>query len=175
MPLVARPAGTWHSFASESDRHGVGIAPFLEAELRARYVQDVLSWIGVEPALVGLPRLRQAALRSGNQQALCRYHIASAQIAALRGSLDFAHRELDRASGLLAAKPHAEISWLLKHFRVGLASIAGRLEEARISADEALRLARDSGAASRVAYAWGNLAHVLAAEGNFALARQALD
>jgi tetratricopeptide (TPR) repeat protein len=164
IPLLLKAIG----MASEE-------APFLEAELRARYAQDVLSWIGVEPALAELPRLRHAALRSGNKQALSRYHITRANICAMRGSLDLAHVELDHASDLLACRPHAEISWLVKHFRGSIASMDGRLQEARVEAEETLQLARDSGVGSRVAYALGNLANVLAAEGSFALARPKLE
>jgi len=155
------------AMASETDAS-------LEAELRAWFAQDVLSWIGIEPAFSELPRLRQSALRSGNQQALASYHITQGRIAALLGSFELADNELLRASNLLAAKPHAYTSWLLKHVRVGISSMEGHLTEAREVAEETVQLAQQYGA-TRVAYAQGNLAHILCAAGHFAQARRSLE
>jgi tetratricopeptide (TPR) repeat protein len=147
----------------------------LEADFRAQFVQDVLSWFGIEPALAELPRLRESALRSGNGHALAHFHIAQARIAALRGPLGTAAIELDKAERLLQDHPHADTRWVLQHVRTGIASMDGDLANALRHARECLASARAANARSRMGYALGNIANISVMAGDFAGARSCLD
>ena len=147
----------------------------LEADFRAQFVQDVLSWFGVEPALAELPRLRESALRSGNGHALAHFHIAQARIAALRGPLGTAATELDQAERLLQDHPHADTRWVLQHVRTGIASMDGDLANALKHARQCLASARAANARSRIGYALGNIANISVTAGEFAEARACLD
>jgi DNA-binding NtrC family response regulator len=147
----------------------------LEAELRADFVHDLLSLVGIEPTVAELPRLRESALKSGNRQALAKFHLANARVEALRSPSCSVSAQLEMADSLLVDCPNSEIRWFVQHVRTGIAIMDGDSGGALVHARECLKQARESNTKSRIGYALGNLANILVNTGAFAEARQALD
>ena len=149
--------------------------PHLQATLLGRYCGALLSWIGLEPVLQELPKLRQLALHVGNVRALAAYHIASARVAASRGHQDAAVAELRLAANLLERYPDAHQSSILLQTRASVALMDSNVDEARRCMQLCLDQARLSGNKGHLAYTLGNLANILAIAGEFDKARSFIE
>ena len=143
----------------------------LEAEFLAQVVNGVF-WIGIEPAVAELPRLRQLALRTGNRNALVEYHLAQARVAAFRNLHQVASTEIRVAEDLLSGHENLDQLWRLRELQANFAVMDSNLTLAREHAEECLRMAHEIGARNRVAYTIGNLANICAGAGDFARARE---
>jgi DNA-binding NtrC family response regulator/tetratricopeptide (TPR) repeat protein len=148
--------------------------PYLHATILGRYVNTVLSWVGIEPALPELPILRQLALDSGNGRALAAYHIAYARIAASRSLYSTAFCELMTASNLIAEHPDAYLAWRLGEAQASIALMDGNVDDAKFFMLKSLRASEEAGTKQRTIYTLGNLANIHALTGDFATARRLL-
>lgn len=156
------------SLAEESDS-------YLHAELLAHYARALLNWVGVEPALAVLPRLRRAALEAGNRRALVEYHLSSARVSAIRGSWSRAEAEIRLTTNLLEVDCCLDQLWRLRQVQSSMAAKACELLVAETLAEEALSLAKAIGSQPFVASTLANLAHVASIGGDFPRARQRID
>ena len=147
----------------------------LESQLQARLVAGLLNWIGIEPALAELPRLRRVALAAGNVPALVDYHITSARIAAMRGWLPRARREARVAFDLLQTSPNKIQLWKLRQIQSNVAIKACDMPAALDHALECLSLAESSGSLLSIGTTLGNLAHIATATGDLERGRHHLD
>ena len=91
--------------------------PRFEARLIASNCGALVNWIGIEPAAAELPRLRRAAVATGDPYCLIAYHSLLAQIKAKKGLIESANRSLETARGLLARWPN-----VVQQGRVAIAS-----------------------------------------------------
>lgn len=148
---------------------------YLHATILGRYVNTVLSWVGIEPALPELPMLRQLALDSGNGRALAAYHIAYARIAASRSLYATAFCELMTASNLIAQHPDAYLAWRLGEAQASIALMDGNVDDAKFFMLKSLRASEEAGTKHRTIYTLGNLANIHALTGDFAGARRLLN
>ena len=139
-------------------------------------MNGLLGWIGIEPALAELPRLRKTALLAGNTQALIEYHIIHAKVSTMRGWLSRAEREAQIASDLLERSPHLIQSWKLRQLQSNAAikrcdlHLAGSLAKdcfAWITPLLAPELC--------IGTTFGNLAHISVMSGDYLTARKCLD
>ena len=151
----------------------IGDAP-LESELSARLAAGLLDWIGIEPALVELPRLRRIALSAANTCALIDYHILTARIAAMRGWLPRAGEEARIAFNLLQGSPNKIQLWKVRQIQSNVAIKACDMSSALNYALDCLDLAESSGSMLSIGTTLGNLAHIAAATGDFERGRQFL-
>jgi DNA-binding NtrC family response regulator/tetratricopeptide (TPR) repeat protein len=146
----------------------------LEAQLLGIYANCVLSWVGPDPALVELPKVRDAAERTGDRRALVEYHLAHAHVAVLKGAPQTALEEIRRADNLLEVDAYSDLRWRLQETRANAALQDDDVQAARSYAEECLRLAQDSGSKRRIANTFGNLAHIAATLGDFESAKYLL-
>jgi DNA-binding NtrC family response regulator/tetratricopeptide (TPR) repeat protein len=72
-----------------------------EARLRANYVYSLLHWVGVEPAVVEVPKLREVAMRAGDGYAMIAAHTLVAEINLRKGQPQSALASLEVAGSLL--------------------------------------------------------------------------
>jgi len=149
--------------------------PQLEPEILADLVSALLNWVGIEPALAELPRLRRLALLVGNTRALIDYHISSARIATMRGWLPRATREARIALDLLDQFPNTIQLWKVKQIQSNVAIKACDMPAARAYAAECLNLAEQSGSRLSIGTTLGNLAHIASTTGDFGAGRQILE
>ena len=149
-------------------------SPNVQAELLAHYVAAALSWVGVEPALSELPRLRRLALESANRPALIEFHIVHARIAALRGWWHKVYPELRAAEVLLETQPHLKLQWRLEQVHASISIMCGDLSAAIHHGERCLELSEVSGSKSSKASTLANLAHIWAVAGDFDRARRFL-
>ncbi|HXG86686.1 MAG TPA: sigma-54 dependent transcriptional regulator [Vicinamibacterales bacterium] len=145
--------------------------PALAAQLLAELVGALISWVGIEPALTELPRLRRVSLASGNLRALVQFHIAQGRIYAMRGWLSRAENEGRFAADLLIASPDLVLSTRIKQLQSNISIKTPDMESARVRAEECLTLAKRCGARIGIGAALGNLAHIAAVTGKFDEAR----
>jgi tetratricopeptide (TPR) repeat protein len=146
------------SLAAEAD-------PQLHAVLLAHYSKALLNWVGVEPALAELPRLRRAAMESGSQRALVEYHISSARVSAIRGWWPRAEAEVRVSTHLLEAEPRLDQLWRLRQVQASMAVKICELASARSHAQHALDLAETIGSRPFIASTLAILAHIAAVGG----------
>ena len=146
----------------------------LEATFRADLVSALLNWVGAEPAMAELPRLRRIALETGNTQALIEYHLIYAKISAIREWWDRADAELEVATDLLLTYPNLYQLWKAKQARCNIAIKRGELYSARSHADECLLLAEQCGARFALSVTLENLAHISVRTGDHTEARKFL-
>lgn len=146
----------------------------VEAELLSHYISAALSWVGVEPGLTELPKLRIAALKGGNRPALIDYHLCHARLAALRGRWADADRELRIASEMTGPEPDVALELRLNQVRASIAISFGDLPAARASGQRCMELAEQSGSKSQMASTVANVAHISCVAGDFRRARQLL-
>src|SRR5262245_13850986 len=152
----------------------VASSSFAQAEVLAHYVAAALSWIGVEPALAELPKLRRISLESANIPALVEYHIVHGRIAALKGWWHKVESELNAASGLLESHPHLRLQWRLEQVQASVAIKVGDLAAAITHAQRCLALSETSGSRSHRASTFANLAHIHSVAGDYEQARRCL-
>ena len=157
---VALAAGSW---------------PDLESELLADLAAALLNWIGIEPALVELPRLRRISLSSGNTRALIDYHIITARIAAMRGLLRRAEKESDIAANLLETTPNEFQRWKIEQVLSNVAIKACDLSSARSHTLACLALAEAASARFSIGTTLGNLAHIASMAGDVGAGQGFLD
>jgi DNA-binding NtrC family response regulator/tetratricopeptide (TPR) repeat protein len=159
-------------------RKGIALASDVDPQLAARfhgiYVNCLLSWIGLEAAVVELPKLREAATRSGDRRALLELHTANAKIGLMRGWPTEAAREIRMLYGLLDGEPYPDILWRVKEMQSIAAIHDGDVRAARTFSEDCLRLAREVGSKRRIANTLGNLAHIATLLGEFAGAKEQL-
>ena len=147
----------------------------LHAALLAHYAKALLNWVGVEPALAVLPRLRKAALDSGNRRALVEYHISCARVSAIRGSWARADAEVRLSTNLLEVDPSLDQLWRLRQVQATMASKTCELTSAQSHAQEALHLAETIGSKPFIASTMAILAHIAAVRGDYGPARRYID
>ena len=147
----------------------------LESDVLASLAAGLLNWIGIEPALAELPRLKRLALASGNSQALIDYHITTARIAAMRGWLPRAQEEARIAFDLLLAHPNKIQLWKLRQIQSNVAIKACEMPAALNHALECLELAESSGSKLSIGTTLGNLAHIATMTGDFNGGRRFLE
>jgi DNA-binding NtrC family response regulator/tetratricopeptide (TPR) repeat protein len=149
--------------------------PNFHAQLIGIFTNCLVSWFGIEPALVELPKVRQAATRTGDRRALVEYHIANARIAVLRGRPQTALNEIETCYNLLGDAPYSDLLWRLREAQSIAALQDGDVRLARAYADECLQLARESRSKRRIANTLGNLANIATVLGEFDRAKRLLD
>jgi DNA-binding NtrC family response regulator/tetratricopeptide (TPR) repeat protein len=146
----------------------------LEAQLLGIFANCLLSWVGLEPAMVELPKVREAATRTGDRRALVEYHIVHARVAVIKGAPQIALDEIERAYNLLDAEPYSDLLWRLRETQSHAALQDGDIEAARQYAEQCLRLAEESRSRRRIANTLGNLAHIASVAGEFRSAKRYL-
>jgi DNA-binding NtrC family response regulator/tetratricopeptide (TPR) repeat protein len=144
---------------------------FLHAELLSHYTKALLNWVGLEPALAELSRLRKVALETANRRAIVDYHISCARVAALRGWWAHAAAETATASDLLNSEQCLDQLWQLKQVEASIAASACDAPSAYLHATAALSFAKASGSKSFVAATLANLASILTIRGEYQTAR----
>ena len=145
--------------------------PYLHAELLSHYTKALLGWVGLEPALAELSRLRKVALETANRRALVDYHISCARVAALRGWWMHSATESVRANELLNGEPCLDQLWQLRQVEASTAASECDPISAYLHATAALSFAKATGSKPFVAATLGNLAGILTARGEYQSAR----
>jgi DNA-binding NtrC family response regulator len=147
----------------------------LEAQLLGIFANCLLSWVGLEPVIAELPRVRELAIRTGDRRALVEYHIAHARVALIKGTPQTALEEIERAYNLLEVEPCSDLLWRLRETQSHAALQDGDAQAARVYSEECLRLAYESESKRRIANTLGNLSHIAASVGDFGAARDLLN
>jgi DNA-binding NtrC family response regulator/tetratricopeptide (TPR) repeat protein len=151
-------------------RKGIALAATcdidLEAELLADLASGLLNWLGIEPALSELPRLKRLSLAAGNTRTLVDYRILTARIATMRGLLRRGEAESQMAAALLGNAPNSVQSWKVEQVLSNIAIKGCDLESARTHALKCLAMAEASGSKLSIGTTLGNLAHIASMAGD---------
>jgi DNA-binding NtrC family response regulator len=130
------------------------------ARLIASYTESLLHCVGVDAAILEIPRLRQAAVRAGDAFSLIEFHSIEAEVKAKRGLFSSAASSIDIARELLGRFPNASQQARIAVVATGMLIVQGDYRTALTTAAEALTCARTTGLRTVLIPALNNLAYI---------------
>ena len=148
--------------------------PRIQARLIATNCDALLHWVGIEPSATEVPRLRRAAIATGDPFCLVAFHSLVAEFEAKKGLLSNAKHSAEIARGLLEEWPNIWQQGRLAVARAGIHIIESDYDSGLSSTLEALECAEQSGSRRVRIPALGNLAHIKLVQGDLAAAREAV-
>ena len=146
-----------------------------EARLTASYIESLLHWVGLEPATLEMPKLRQAAMRSGDAHLMVELHSLDAEIKAKRGLVSGALASVAAARSLLDRYENIAQQGRLAIIASGIAIIQSDYDTALQYAHDALNCANRSGSRELRIPTLNNLAYIRLAQQAYAEVRLYLD
>jgi len=149
--------------------------PKISARLIASYCDSLLHFVGIEPAAAEVPRLRQAAIATGDPFCLIAFHSIVAELKAKKGSISEAKHSAETAHGLLQQWPHVWQQGRLAVARSGIHILESDYDRALSAATEALDCAEKTGSRRLRIPALGNFAHIKLAQGELEDATKAVN
>jgi DNA-binding NtrC family response regulator len=144
------------------------------ARLELRVINSLLNWIGIEPALARLPRVKQAVIRSGDPPSAIALRLICAEIEMKRSNHASAELHLATASALFGGFPHGAHEARLMQLQSNQAALQSRFREAFDLAEASLRKSEDAGWSQGVTAALANIAHFGVVTGDLVRARECL-
>ena len=134
------------------------------ARLEVRIGTALLNWIGVEPALARLSRIRRRVMQAGEPSATIAFHLLCAEIEIKRDDVR-SEVHLRTAAGLLERFPNIVQDAKLFGLRSNIAAISCDYISATTLGEHSLRLAEEAGWMSGRSASLANLAHVYSVRG----------
>ncbi len=146
-----------------------------ESRVLASYIQSMVGWVGLEPAMVEMSRLRQHAIRSGDGRAMVDFHLLSAEIATKRGQLLTASENLATARGLLGTFWSINRAARLEIIETATGIVQADYEKALSHARTSVLHSRQTGSRELLIPSLNNLAYIRLAQGDYVEVSTLLD
>ena len=140
----------------------------LHARLVSSLVDGLLHWVGIEPAVQEISKLRRLGVRSGDPHSMVALHSLTAEIHAKRGQLAAATKSVKVAKSVLDGFGNVWQQGRLAITSTGIAIINADYRQAFAFIEEALWCAEKTGSRELKIPALGNYAHIK-------LARESVD
>lgn len=132
----------------------------LEARARVSYIEGLVHWVGIEPAILEIQNVRQAAIRAADPYSLIELHWLDAEIKAKRGLVSAAAVSIASAQRLLRRSSNLGQQGRVAIVASGIAIIQSDYQDALNNALEALQCAERSGSRELRIPALNNLAYI---------------